>query len=390
MAAPLKDVLLVGLGAVGAIYSLVLKRSGMARVTVVARSNYDVVNAHGLHFQSKKYGDVQGWRPDRLFPNVAAALDRPYAYVVVTTKAIPEIIRTPTLLAPLLSPPYSDAHPQPTYVLMQNGLNVEKDLYAALQQLKPADKPRMINTTVWIGTGINGNVVAHGGFDRVSLGVCRPSATVTENTPEEAALLEDFARMLVAGGSEATVVPEIQRLKYAKNFWNAVLGVSAALTRHPLAAFFRAPPGAPSDPVPPPPGPERTAAEAATADLPRAAPAIGAFTLPWVYAAMREMEGLADVLFGAGALDPVHPDVARDTLARTAKLNADPANSHRASTLVDVERGRPTEVEVMLGELVRMGREHGVDMPRIETLYALMLVIQNQLLSDHHEKRAAP
>ncbi|TFY55552.1 hypothetical protein EVJ58_g8180 [Rhodofomes roseus] len=119
MSSQLREVLLVGLGAVGAIF---------------CRS-------------------------------VAEAADHPYAYVVVTAKAIPELIRTPALLAPLLSPLYSDKHPQPTYVLMQNGLNVEVDLYEALKKLKPNEEPRIISTAVWIGTGMKGsNVVEHNDF----------------------------------------------------------------------------------------------------------------------------------------------------------------------------------------------------------------------------------
>ena len=65
--------------------SLILKNSGRARVTVVARSNYEAASgmcpkllmfhcsvpfihldtANGMHFQSRKYGNIQGWRPDR-------------------------------------------------------------------------------------------------------------------------------------------------------------------------------------------------------------------------------------------------------------------------------------------------------------------------------------
>jgi 2-dehydropantoate 2-reductase len=36
---------------------------------------------------------------------------------------------------------------------------------------------------------------------------------------------------------------------------------------------------------------------------------------------------------------------------------------HRPSMLLDAQQGRPIEVEVIVGELVRMGRERGVDMP---------------------------
>lgn len=65
--------------------SHILKRSGLARVTAVARSNYDAIRGewgsmilsksvrcylatwpeHGMNIQSKKYGNISAWRPDR-------------------------------------------------------------------------------------------------------------------------------------------------------------------------------------------------------------------------------------------------------------------------------------------------------------------------------------
>ena len=105
--------------------------------------------------------------PFPVFPTIEAALDQPYTYVVLASKAIPEIQRTPALLAPLLSAPYAAQHPQPTYVLLQNGLGVENDLYAALKALRPGEEPRIISTANWIATGlIDKNVVEHGDFVR--------------------------------------------------------------------------------------------------------------------------------------------------------------------------------------------------------------------------------
>ena len=107
-------------------------------------------------------------KPSQVFPKISDALDRPYHYVVLATKAIPELQTTPSLLSPLLSPPYSDAHPQPTYVLLQNGLNVEVALYNALKRLQPQKEPRIISTAVWIGTGlVDKNTVEHNEFVRM-------------------------------------------------------------------------------------------------------------------------------------------------------------------------------------------------------------------------------
>ena len=99
--------------------------------------------------------------------SVDDAADRPYSYVVVATKAIPELMRTPKLLAPLLAARYADKFSQPTYVLLQNGLNVEVDLYNALKELGKGD-PSIISTALGIGTNLLApNVVQHNDFVRL-------------------------------------------------------------------------------------------------------------------------------------------------------------------------------------------------------------------------------
>ena len=60
--------------------------------------------------------------------SVAEAADIQYSYVVVATKAVPDLIQTYKILEPLLSQDYVVRFSQPTYVLLQNGLNVEVDL----------------------------------------------------------------------------------------------------------------------------------------------------------------------------------------------------------------------------------------------------------------------
>jgi len=48
--------------------------------------------------------------------------------------------------------------------------------------------------------------------------------------------------------------------------------------------------------------------------------------------------------------------------------------------LLDVKNGRPMEIEVIVGEIVRKAKELNVNIPRIETVYALLMIIQWQLL----------
>jgi len=78
--------------------------------------------------------------------------------------------------------------------------------------------------------------------------------------------------------------------------------------------------------------------------------------------------------------DGIPSSIASATLDDTAALHVLPSSFHTPSMLLDAQRGRPIEVEVILGEVVRMAKEKGVSVPRIEMLYALLVVIQNQIL----------
>jgi 2-dehydropantoate 2-reductase len=143
------------------------------------------------------------------------------------------------LLAPLLDPSYK--FPQPVYVLLQNGLGIENDLYLAAVKLNKGT-PRILHGALWIPSNLVApNVVVHGDFvslpdktpfvrtslifppliqDRMSLGIYRPSANNRKiNNDAETAILDDFAGILRDGKGAVTVVDDIQSVKYAKNYW---------------------------------------------------------------------------------------------------------------------------------------------------------------------------
>jgi ketopantoate reductase len=63
MADSKKTILIVGGGAVGAIAAVNLEVGGLAQVTVVLRSNYDVVKDKGYTIESCDHGNLSSWRP---------------------------------------------------------------------------------------------------------------------------------------------------------------------------------------------------------------------------------------------------------------------------------------------------------------------------------------
>ncbi|KAF8888888.1 ketopantoate reductase PanE/ApbA-domain-containing protein [Infundibulicybe gibba] len=329
MSGPTKDVLLVGFGAVGVIYSLILKRSGLVNVTSVARSNYEIVQSQGIDIKSRKYGNIDGWRPNRLVNSVSDAADRAYSHVLITTKAIPDVKTTSSILAPLLSAPYIEKYPQPTYVLLQNGLNVEVDLYHSLRSLN-IGPPKIVSAAVYIGTNLLApNVVEHNHFGRLALGVYRHNDyTTTVNTPEE------------DGGSTIQIVPEVQRMKFRKNLWNVAFASFATLTNHPLSALLR---------PPPPPGMSYSPFVA-----PATAEYIEKYTFPTIRALLQELIALGRVIGFSDAADGLPSSALEETIELARSFHAEPDSNHITSMLLDARMGRPIEVEVILGEVVRM------------------------------------
>jgi 2-dehydropantoate 2-reductase len=61
----------------------------------------------------------------------------------------------------------------------------------------------------------------------------------------------------------------------------------------------------------------------------------------------------------------------------------------KPSMLVDWENGRPMELEVILGNPIRIARRHGVDMPRLQTMYALLKSAQAQKVAEAAKTKAA-
>ncbi|KAJ8700771.1 hypothetical protein PTI98_003762 [Pleurotus ostreatus] len=364
----MKEVLLVGFGAVGALYSLILERSGIVRVTAVARSNYGIVRDQGVHFKTKKFGEIRDWKPDRLCNTVASAADQAYDYVVVTTKAVPELRLTPEILSPLLSPEYTNKFAQPTYLLLQNGLNVEKDLYNAIRKLNQG-KPSIVCAALYVGTNLAApNVVVTNDLESLFLGIYRhEDHTTSANSADETALLQDLGSIFQRGGSAITIVPEIQRVKFAKNFWNLSFATFATLTGYTVPSLFRSPPASKDEQCNPYLYP-------ITAEL------VQQHSIPAIKTTMKELLTLGHAMGFPDSPDGLPSSTAETVFEALARLNRDPDNSHVPSMLLDARRSQPMEVEVIVGEVVRMGKKYKVDMPHIDMLYALLLVKQNQIL----------
>lgn len=120
------NVLVVGIGGIGSLYSLILRRGckdGL-HLSFVARSNYSAIKQDGISIRSAKYGDHL-LRPDMVYQSTkeAAQSGKTYDYVFCTTKSLPNSPAI-ALLKPVVSA-------ETSIVMIQNGLHIEQPIHLA-------------------------------------------------------------------------------------------------------------------------------------------------------------------------------------------------------------------------------------------------------------------
>lgn len=112
----MKKILVIGAGAMGGFYSGLLAQAG-AQVTLLCRSDYEVVKERGIFVKS--YWRDFHFMPHAVIKNIADYRDEA-DFILVATKVLPNI-DIASLIAPALSQNSS-------IVLLQNGIHIEKPI----------------------------------------------------------------------------------------------------------------------------------------------------------------------------------------------------------------------------------------------------------------------
>ncbi|KAG8885112.1 hypothetical protein FRB97_002278 [Tulasnella sp. 331] len=327
----MEDALLIGYGAIGVVYSYIIQQSGRARLTVVARSNFDAAKQGGIVLNSGQFGKITDFRPHRVLSSVGEAADRAYKYVFIATKALPDVLPTSKILEPLLALSYE--FPQPTYVLLQNGLGVENDLYKKLLERDGSTPPQIITCAVNCISMTVGNVVEHKARTTLEAGLYIPHGSVTSLDRTIPANVEAFRSLMEAGGGDIRLVENVQAAKFKKNLWNIMFTTFSCLTRVPLAFYVKTP------------------------DL------WDDKVMPLLLETGTEVAAVGRALRFSEADFP--SNVAEETIAFSVETmkDWDINSNHKVSTHLDIEAGKPFEVEVIVGEVVRLGKALRVSIP---------------------------
>ncbi|KAH8924618.1 6-phosphogluconate dehydrogenase C-terminal domain-like protein [Atractiella rhizophila] len=331
------DVLVIGFGAVGILYSYLLEKSGRARVTALARSNYNQALKDGVDVYSLKFGDEKNWRPHRLFSESApeGARDRTYDWLICSSKNIPDLLPTSEILKPFVTKELPGM--MNNILLLQNGFDIERPAQKAFEDLN------IYSAGLWIACNLkDGREIHHAALERTVFGYYTDDNMSPARMEQGRQKITELIAILTSVGSTSELSPDVHKARFVKNLWNVSFSLACCMTRLPLPQLVH--------------------------------PSRLNISLPIVRELMNEAIGIAKAM---GLQDEDWDKVAEETLNVTLK-NAQAAHEDfKPSTLLDLENGRPMEIEVIIGNLVRRAEELNVKCPKLWLVYTALKVNQN-------------
>jgi 2-dehydropantoate 2-reductase len=332
-------VLIVGAGAVGAFYGSRLAQLANVQVSVICRSNYKAVKANGFSVSSPKYGSYT-FVPYHTFASPEEAIDSKivWDYIVVSTKALPDVNDDSKILDGLVREKHS------SIVLVQNGLGIEEPYRTRF----PAAKI-LSAVTIISAAQTSPGIIKHNRWTRISVGPYLPGSTTSTaiNNDENTAIESNkkFVQLMKAGGikdAEEYSHSKLQMVRWHKIAINASMNPSAVLS-------------------------SGTTNNAMSLD-----PEL-----------QLHLKGVMDEVLSTApkVLGTLLPKefATSDAIIKSTQKNT---SGSKPSMLLDWEQGKKMELEVILGNPIRIAREKGLEMPRLQTLYALLRKAQEN--RDHN------
>lgn len=201
MTAPNPRIGVIGTGAIGGFYGLMLARAGYD-VHFLLRSEYEAVKRNGLQVNSAVHGplhlnEVQAYH---------SAADMPKCdWLLVGAKSTSN-----SDLAPLIAEAAGD---NAKVVVLQNGLGIEEDL----RQVLP-DTLHLLGGLCFICAHRSAlGVVEHQALGGVNLGYHSGSAETSE---QQQALVEEGVAMFRAAGVDSSAAANLAQARWQKLVWN--------------------------------------------------------------------------------------------------------------------------------------------------------------------------
>lgn len=316
---------IVGAGAIGGYLGAKLALAG-AQVTLIARgAHLAAIQRDGI---SVEYADGrrEHARPVLATADLAAAGVHDYVIAAVKAQSLPALAAP---MRALYGPDTAVVYAQngiPWWYFYQHGGEHEG---RRLETVDPGgviaastEPERVIGCVVYPAAELaRPGVIRHVEGNRFTLG--EPSGERTERVSR-------LAHLMVAAGLKAPVRPRIRNELWVKLWGNLAFNPISALTRATLDAII-------NEPL------TRALAAAMMAEAQQIGEALG-------------------VEFGISIEQRIK--------------GAEEVGAHKTSMLQDIEAGRPTEIDAMVGAVAELGRLVGLPTPHIDAIYASVKLLE--------------
>jgi 2-dehydropantoate 2-reductase len=222
--------------------------------------------------------------------------------------------------------------PNTTLVLLQNGLDIEPEI------ARHYPNNELLSCIAFIGVARTGAGEIH----HQTLGSLTLGAYPSGVTPSA----ERLANLFEHGGVRCRLTADVQTARWQKALWNASFNPLSILGNGLDTARLL----------------HDSAGEQLVREL------------------MQEILNVA-----RAARHELDPNLIDQLIATTRAMPA-----YKTSMALDLEEGRPTEIEAILGNVVRTARKFSVIVPRLEMLYALARLVENARTQTEVEEKKPP
>lgn len=313
-----KKAVLIGTGGVGTVAALALEYGQGCDVTIVARSVYDVAVKHGFDIDSVDYGKIPGWKPHRITNSVTEAVKHGPYDFVVVST---KNIPEVQRTEDIIRPLVT---PGNAIVLIQNGLGGEEQLMSAFPD------SYVIGGISMIGSAIYGNKLQHTVPDHLIVGTYDSRSGAQD-------ALKSFYELYSSSKSETELVTNLRYRRWVKLVYNSTFNTTAAVTGLDVGRLL-------------------------LSDL----------TYTLVVPAMKELRAIAE-----SELKEPLPEGIEEFM-----IHSDGGVYFEPSMLVDIKKGQPIEIEVILGNPLRIAKKLGVAAPTLTMLYNILHGLQFRALEN--------
>lgn len=314
------QVLLIGTGGVGTIVAYGLVYNKKSIVSVVVRSDYNRVKENGWEIKSCDYGNLKNWKPDFIYPDVHSAISggKTYDFVVITTKNVPDVIKPIDVVKPAITPAKT------TIVLIQNGFDLGRPF------IEEFPKNYCLSGVSHIGSHNYSGIIKQTHNDKCLISYFdNPNFTKTKQESKA----KEFVYIYSNNRNTISYFPDVKWYRYSKLVYNATLNTTCALTSVDCGRLLLS-------------------------------GTLESVSIP----AMHEVIKIAK----ADGVELPHDII-------NSVIHSNDGDWFKPSMLVDVEKGNPIELEVILGNLLFVARELNVETPVINVLYNLLKATQFKL-----------